>query len=1759
MLVIIAILCSIGATVGAVNTKIEPTNGTYGFSYADVITNIRLLCVNRGANLPDLGSLQYKADGDSFVLQSGANQAESAWAYLFARNQERYGDSSFGGLMGNPLQEAVWAALNGDIKTVLTNVKNGTYDIASWKNSKDKLLKEAYAYSEIVLQSANSQEVIIDTSDVVSDMTLEGNAVVGPFKVIGCPYLIYDDELQIGVNKITINDGEAIYKLFYYKDGDEKEYINDGDILSFNKHMSTGFYIEFEGIPDSPYASIKIQYRKLDCKATVYPLKSAMTGGIQHEGGEWYCKDHEGKVETNNADELLVEASREVLATDSTNANLHRTGWVDSRHYILRTDATLPVSSKCSYCGKDVRSITSAECPNNPIYGAHSWKNKTIGNRTISVCEKCAQNYNGADPTCPANITGYGKHNIVSTYVTYYTFTKITYEPFSCNNYSTIPHPKIPNTYMKCGTKWTGWWENYADGQPLAYVESELNYDDGEVEEETNVIPMLKEITIEKSNIITNEFVDGAKFSGSISNIKSFYLDKQRTVQRFADGNNTYSFENISAVNGKFSIYFVELADKEQPVVIKLRETTVPEGYVGIDGEVTITIDYLNKVATIDDGHKTSEGQMEEVVVDGEKLQKCVLKIDFRNDPKPQTKITLNKIDNDNENAPIQGVKFNGTIENAIRPYTAEDITEFSITTGEDGQFTTEDFMIKDITKPVKITLTEVEIPKQEGFEYRKLSEPITLELKYEENSEGNGVLKLDKWNYAGGEAISVSASQNNTKNVTINMSIPNDRIMEITGQVWLDGDTVLNNKTNGEGNGKKDAGEAGVPNVIVYLKNSEGSVVKTAITDENGAYSFKDVDYDVNGYYIEFEYDGIHYERTIDGESKAEETGREAFNSKFHTITNGKATNIDGVNTTALTYATETSNGIQKSTIITTGDRTVSGTNYSNVVLNNFAIIATSDKINSITEGINLGLVLRGTDLAASNKVSTARVTINGEETSYTYNSENNAIDINRKSSTEVSYNLNIRKSDYTYRIRDYVNNQEFTEKEYTDNSENSGNKTGEELKVYVTYQVDMTNQSPEAATVNQIVYDYDSRYTFNKSETDKLNVLDITESANKTLTINTNAQVAGGSTKSIYLVFELPKENIADNAEYYNAVEITSYSTDNGLIDIDSEPGNLNYNKTSHTGNFEDDSDEAGGVKVSIREETPRTVSGYVFEDSDKNGIIASSEAKVNDVIVQLIELKTIDNKQLEYIWEETVSGTGKLKKLSNDGQSIEDGTYEAKTGYYEFSGFIPGNYIVRFIYGDGTTYDLNSNVTKYNGQDYKSTIDSKYTEEWYDVANYSNGASVARDNEARRLETMAYTTNVDVNKGILLKLLDVQKASELNEVEKTTIIAVYNSYYDPDIKQITDEEVTKLLKEQTLKNTWMCAETSKINVGVDANANLENVYFGLAKRPETEIRLDKYITGFKLTASNGQVLVNATVNVEKYFEEGGNVSDYIEGIKDSIQAINEYWKYEVDPTTINTVVEGATLEFEYTVVVSNVGEKDYLPNALITAYNNGNYDQYLKNAATTSKTNIKLGTHAIGTYLGSYYYNGTIGANKEAPVEIIDIRDYIRNDLKYVGGADVAKYEEVQGTTHYVLNADYSLGVKTLNTVLHNEKTSGKLTGGNRNIMYAVKLQAATALSAAGNMDFYNYIAEVMSYTNAAGRRAAHSTPGNAEIIDNEYREGRTHEIDEAATADIQIGAATGEDAKTSYVWLITIAVGVFIIAAGTFTTKKFIIKK
>lgn len=1186
--------------------------------------------------------------------------------------------------------------------------------------------------------------------------------------------------------------------------------------------------------------------------------------------------------------------------------------------------------------------------------------------------------------------------------------------------------------------------------------------------------------------------------------------------------------------------------------------------------------------------------------------------IDMEFEPAIQ-KLTLVKVDAENGNK-LSGAEFTATFGNVKsynignqkfagnKPYTFTVNQSIAIT----------NVVFQDKLQPITVTITETKAPNgTSSYYYKKLDGTITIKIGFANNGLTNQGVSYNGTDNINNSNISISGFQ-----VTLN--VPNIRLIDVSGTVWIDGNTGV--KPVIAPNGTMENTEMKVSNVLVKLSGdnmelygADGKLLSltdantTTKTNSNGTYQFKGLRYGRN-YLVTFNYDGVHYTTPsvtnyTNQANNAIEVNRADFNTKFQTIKyNQTATGI------ALDYAYDN----KVSNLNTLSVENEGNVKYPIVVDGhlemgnvktefNMTANTTKTQYTANTTNLNLGLVRRGADFALATNLLNADVIINGKTTTYncldltTYsdtnvNDSNIVIDLRKSKEIVPEYNLFLYSSDYNYRIRDYVNSQAMNDYYYDDNIAPDGTKTGDELEVNVTYTLQIENQANVAATVKEIKYNLDEKYTLNRIytiENGEQNAITEYSVNGNIITITKTIDFNGYGVKTLYVEFKVNKEDEGSLKDalktgvFNNTAEVTSYSTAEGLIDLDSQPGNY-INNTQ----IEDDCDEASGVNIEIKENEIRTISGTVFDQDNKN-------IKVDNVIVQLIEIKEVNGKNYEYIWQETVSGTNKVKAMKYDGTSLV--TYETDvaqgSGNYKFLdyveledntvvGFIPGNYIVRFIYGDGTTYELTdstlSSRVKYNGQDYKSALNSNFADEWFDQSKYQAGASVARDNEARRLENMAWSVNVDPEKGLLLKLLNLQDPEKIsdyvdnylsiNKVEKTTFISVYNKYLSPDIEDVTTQNVKDLMATITLNGTWMCADTAKINVPVDSESNqvsgentttvtpgnsyikdIAEINLGLLKRPETKIEIEKKLTQMVLRASNGQTLVSA------YFD--GNE---IQGQTDGLQVINlpggeGKWIFSVSPTDINTVIDGASLEYTYKIIVKNTGSEDTLNQNLTTAYNDNtiNYERFLRTIADNVKTEND-DNYFLGKYLGAGYYNGETGS--VVKTEVTSIYDYINNELSAF--EEGTKNLRNKGNmNHYLLNDAFNPISLQVNTVLETTVPTGKMAPSDLYNEYEVTL-GKNPLSSTSTLDFMNYVAEVMSYTNAAGRRTLTSTPGNAEAV-NKFKAIALEE-DEARVEEVQIEPALGEDGKTNNIWLISIISGVIVIAAGAFIIKKYIVK-
>lgn len=736
-------------------------------------------------------------------------------------------------------------------------------------------------------------------------------------------------------------------------------------------------------------------------------------------------------------------------------------------------------------------------------------------------------------------------------------------------------------------------------------------------------------------------------------------------------------------------------------------------------------------------------------------------------------------------------------------------------------------------------------------------------------------------------------------------MYVYNESYIDIGGIVFLDAKT---GKANGPPNGYYDSGDKVVEGIEVKLYRADNNQeLETKYTDSNGKYEFKHRTKAYN-YYIRFKYNGQIYEATTYNETSAAAkfrsyateglNERRTFNNKFTPV---------NANHTVPKW-TDTSNSAFNIYAYTGPDGPNNKKTYGK---NN-----TTDEL----KNINLGIKERDIfDLNLRKDLVKVDVSINGKSHTYEYNGEGKDLEVTIRGTDIPDYERQLRKTDLQYK------------------SAAQYDSDPDKLQVYVTYKIQIKNQSvgkitgyvldlnDYADTSYQLVNSYDENgkainwsssgsvsgngKTYNKIHTTSLSNVGITDKK----WIFMQYKVSYDTLRELLSKGETSEENYAEIAGYKNTYTDTRKDTEGrvmanagenaGLIDCDSTPDNMNptssnvqnFVKQSKTDAyqslkgdekskrsmavFEDDADVAPGLKL-IRDDTPRTISGTVFEDSpledklNNNERIGDGEYKNGENIVNKVKVELLCQNN------EDVDTLNKVETRSNT------------DGSYTLSGYIPGDYLIKFTYGDyECLVSPQQNNQMYTGQDYKSTI---YTEGDYKDLYWYNNTS-PRKNDA-----------VDDYEG------------------RRQVVNSYSKDYKYDIAKVLNATRTNNsdLLETLAEKTYMTANTAKMAMEIEylkdekTSYKVQNVDFGIIERPRTKIVLGKNVSHIKLTSTDGTTIFdtnqstsNLTWKENKYNDRGNMVSTGL-----------------VQGTVDENLLYGSTLNVRYTLEIRNHSEVDY-----------------------------------------------------------------------------------------------------------------------------------------------------------------------------------------------------------------------------------------
>ena len=406
------------------------------------------------------------------------------------------------------------------------------------------------------------------------------------------------------------------------------------------------------------------------------------------------------------------------------------------------------------------------------------------------------------------------------------------------------------------------------------------------------------------------------------------------------------------------------------------------------------------------------------------------------------------------------------------------------------------------------------------------------------------------------------------------------------------------------------------------------------------------------------------------------------------------------------------------------------------------------------------------------------------------------------------------------------------------------------------------------------------------------------------------------------------------------------------------------------------------------------------------------------------------------------------------------------------------------------------------------------------------------------------MSYSTYIDRIKGMILE--EKTSATNANEYwEKTNMFA-----YTQKINVTVDtEDLTSIDSEQG------------VVAGAERDNKFTHINFGLERRPQTVLTLEKHVTALRLVANNGKTILDASADINQILASN-NIDEIITGIKSGIQAIkatkteNGYWYAAID---IDELLQGATLEIEYTYVVKNEGEDDYLAKRLVESFARytSTYGRVLW-MASSEDTNWAAGMGYL--YLGPTYYTGEVDLSQVSKVGAVveSLQDYINNKLTFTEGEkqDFKKNAEASGGEYKLYSEDGSEYTEKINCVIDSKETTGVLLPGDE---YQSKIRLTySGLSIDDDLTYESYIAQIMAYYNAAGRKDKDAIPGNLRYLysydTTKTLETEHNEHDEFWAEKVVITKPTGEDKATRLVLLSSILAVIGIIAAGAYLIKK-----
>ena len=914
----------------------------------------------------------------------------------------------------------------------------------------------------------------------------------------------------------------------------------------------------------------------------------------------------------------------------------------------------------------------------------------------------------------------------------------------------------------------------------------------------------------------------------------------------------------------------------------------------------------------------------------------------------------------------------------------------------------------------------------------------------------------------------------------------------------------------------------------------------------------------------------------------------REEFNADFSTINNESkieytTKNENGYIPQSNHIYNEATMSIQSSTNIINFNEL---TGYTPEDTDYTEYSKSEEELNTIEDQLKyIGLGLRGRDifdLELTSDVHQIDVKVNNQVGVYKYSNKVNLRNSDINPEEDMANKANESEDAVVDRYTQDIREQELKASEKAVTSQTVNKYTDEQglQEVKVTYKITITNASKTNGTATKIINYYDNRYEVIKaySGEDELAVSNGEESGSgfKSVIITTKGtNISQSETTEVYLVLNLknPRSTLSGlltstkAIPTYNMAEVYEYTTTSGegqteytrgLIDKDSAPGSANKEQVRTTETIEIDTVTVEGNPTTVQyyfskkanesvdltklkyeddtyatptlyfgiptENNTRKLSGTIFRDETwvtadsiktGNGIKDGSEPGIYGATVELVELNDVKDPDT----------------VSKDEGTVRYRTNSDENGNYTFDNFLPGNYIVRYYFGDSKDtvvahqYSGTINDYSFNGEDYQSTNNTGkigLTEDssigllnntpgvWY-AFNEKDKVSTGTENLARRQEVS--TNVVGFNDTTMDALNDLRDKKDIDAAVLSKIINETSMY------ATTPNFTLSVEKTETDSENKNPEQRTQFSEYLVANMN-----FGIAEVPITTIDLQKHVKEYTITDSAGD---NAIVKVER-----DETSPTGWKIKGNVLPGNKDGKTILDTSIEDEKLQGARLEVTYEVSTKIDVQKDFRTGEgvkpTITALadfidNDLSYNATLGNNNTYWE--VKTADDVKAAFQDYYNNNTIIGA---VPKGTVDPNHTIHTSQVFAKSGNPI-LDEYGGTCEIILEKTLSSEEVTIGDII----TSSINTYEYDNTVEILGLQYVNSEDPTG----FRYRDRV--------RR-----PDKYIILP-----GTRH--DSATSETITIHPPTG-DTGISLTYYVVAAIGLAVLALGVFGIKKFVVK-